>query len=350
MTLAADLRPNDTAEARFLDREQTRFFEDEGYLILPGFFEPSEVAELKAHVDTLWSRRHEAGLVTIDGHVEDDGIRRNRRAYFRDADEETRRQVYKLNDLHLVDRLVQRFAVDRRLVAALGQLLQSPPIVCNTLLFERGSTQNAHFDTFYMPSKTPNKMAATWIAIDPVTDSNGPLFYYPRSHRIEPFRFSSGGLQAIDAEMPQARAHIDRIIREFGLRETRFLPQPGDVLIWHAQLLHGGSPIRDMGATRASLVTHYWTALDFPDPAQRIDVGQGQYMLDKPHQLVASRTARADIAAYLRDLDVTPEQRAAMPPGFDAAAYLLRNLDLFEVRAHPYDHYHRFGRHEGRVW
>ena len=33
---------------------------------------------------------------------------------------------------------------------------------------------------------------------------------------------------------------------------------PGDVLVWHANLLHGGGPILREGATRRSMVAHYF--------------------------------------------------------------------------------------------
>jgi hypothetical protein len=48
------------------------------------------------------------------------------------------------------------------------------------------------------------------------------------------------------------------------LKETEFRGKSGDVFLWHAQLLHGGRPIRDMAKTRSSLVVHYWRAGDLP--------------------------------------------------------------------------------------
>ena len=47
-----------------------------------------------------------------------------------------------------------------------------------------------------------------------------------------------------------------------------FLAKEGDVLIWHADLAHGGSRIRRRGTTRQSLVTHYTPAHDDPPYAR----------------------------------------------------------------------------------
>jgi ectoine hydroxylase-related dioxygenase (phytanoyl-CoA dioxygenase family) len=52
----------------------------------------------------------------------------------------------------------------------------------------------------------------------------------------------------------------------------------GDVLLWHAQLLHAGRPIRDMGKTRSSLVVHYWRKQDLPGGAVRVDPAAGAYL------------------------------------------------------------------------
>jgi phytanoyl-CoA hydroxylase len=43
---------------------------------------------------------------------------------------------------------------------------------------------------------------------------------------------------------------------EKGLQIKKLYVEPGDSLIWHPQLPHGGSPIKDTTATRMSLVMH----------------------------------------------------------------------------------------------
>jgi len=41
-----------------------------------------------------------------------------------------------------------------------------------------------------------------------------------------------------------------------GLEKRHFLAKKGDVLVWHADLVHGGSPGSHL-MTRKSIVTHY---------------------------------------------------------------------------------------------
>lgn len=342
-----DVMPDPAPAA--LTPEQVKFFHDEGYLIWPRFFDLDQVARFKAHIDRLWAARKSSQFV-IDAYEDYASDRQLERQLFAEVDEQARAFPYKLNDTHLTDPVVREFSLDARLLDGLKQLLGSTAVVCNTLLFERGSEQPAHFDTFYMPSPTRNKMAATWIAFDAVTDGNGPLVYYPKSHLIEPYYFTHGKTNAISSEMPGVMRHIDRIVAEYGLEQKKFYPQPGDLLIWHAQLLHGGAPILDMAETRTSLVTHYWTKLDYPDPAQHIALDQERLILVKPHLNVVGKQVRAEVDAFLKGLNTPSEHRAVAPETFDPRGYLLHNLDVFRAGVDPYTHYAVHGRHEGRAW
>ena len=92
-------------------------------------------------------------------------------------------------------------ALDARLARVLGELLDSRPVLINTLSMNYGTQQKYHFDTFYMPPPTTNKMVAAWIALDDVGAENGPLRYVPGSHRIRPYRFSTGKLNVVKGEM-----------------------------------------------------------------------------------------------------------------------------------------------------
>jgi hypothetical protein len=51
---------------------------------------------------------------------------------------------------------------------------------------------------------------------------------------------------------------IEALIAERGLAKRHALLKKGQALVWAANLLHGGEPILRPGATRRSLVTHYY--------------------------------------------------------------------------------------------
>jgi hypothetical protein len=51
---------------------------------------------------------------------------------------------------------------------------------------------------------------------------------------------------------------VAAMIAERGMRKENALLKKGQALVWAANLLHGGEPIRRPGSTRRSLVTHYY--------------------------------------------------------------------------------------------
>ncbi|HZZ20601.1 MAG TPA: phytanoyl-CoA dioxygenase family protein, partial [Opitutaceae bacterium] len=117
-------------------------------------------------------------------------------------------------------------------------------------------------DSLYMTPRTPHRLLAVWIAFEDVHPDAGPLSYFPGSHRIPLYTFNDGTHHAARGEIVDWFDYIDVQLRLRGLRERRFLARKGDVFIWHADLVHGGSPIVDEDRTRGSLVCHYFGESD----------------------------------------------------------------------------------------
>jgi len=246
-----------------LTTEQKNAWEENGYLLLKKFYSAAQVDEINDLVDRLWrERRTLDGSYVIDIFVETE---QERRVYFSDAPKQARKQPYKLNDLFLSQAAIRNMVAGEQLAPVLRELLQDTPMICNSLNFEFGSQQEYHFDTFYMPSPTPNKMIASWIALEDATPQNGPLTYYPGSHKIPAYQFSNGSTVLIDEEHSACNEYVFSEIEKRGLKPEILLANKGDVLIWHSQLFHGGNPILNKKKTRKSLVTHYFTREDFPD-------------------------------------------------------------------------------------
>lgn len=259
-----------------LSNEQRKSWDDNGYLLLENFYSRKHINQVDKVIDDLWLNRQDLNeQYVIDVFV---GTEFERRVQFANAPIEARNHPYKLNDLYLTQAVIRELAIGERLAPILQVLLDDSPLICNSLNFEFGSQQRLHFDTFFMPSPTPNKMIATWVALENATRNNGPLTYYPGSHKIKPYLFSNGSTLRIKEELPQFYDYVYGEIDRLGLKPEILLAKKGDVLIWHSQLFHGGSEILNPKKTRKSLVTHYFTTQDFPD-ADVIKVGDvGAYM------------------------------------------------------------------------
>jgi phytanoyl-CoA hydroxylase len=259
---------------RVLTDEQRAFWDANGFLALRGLMTADEIAAVRAVVDDEW--RREPGN---DHEVDVNSGPFAGRAYkMHEVDPSARGECYKLNNLFARRAEIRRVALSTRLREACAELLEGDPLICNSLNFERGSQQDYHIDTWYMPPPVEGKMVVASIAIDDVDAENGPVAYYAGSHKIPPYRFSDGRLNEIPAERAQCREYLQREIAARGLQEQEFHGKSGDVLIWHAQLLHAGRPIRDMSRTRSSLVVHYWRDRDLPREHVRVDPAAGSYL------------------------------------------------------------------------
>jgi|SRR5579863_1361940 len=263
----------------FLSPEQRQFWNERGFLILKELIPGHLVADVNAEILNTIENRSSVRNVKVDCL---EGALAGRRIPISETPAEVFLGSFKLNDLYLESEIVRQAALNDRLVAILAELLDGDPIVINSLNFMRGSQQPSHFDTWYMPPPVPNKLIVSSICLEDVHCDAGPLFYYPGSHEIPPYRFSHGGIHAVEAEMDACRAYVEHETAGRGLQENVFLGSAGDVFLWHAQLLHGGLPIRDRDRTRKSVVTHYWRMKDLPSESIGV-FERNKYFYKRPH-------------------------------------------------------------------
>lgn len=149
------------------------------------------------------------------------------------------------------------------LKALLEFLLDKKVVPFQTINFIKGSEQKAHSDSIHMTTYPLGYLIAVWIALEDVSIENGPLFYYPGSHKL-PFLLNSDYNEGSTLLTLGKREYADyedalqEIVEEQHFQKETFLAKKGDVLIWHANLVHGGAPILNNALTRKSMVIHYY--------------------------------------------------------------------------------------------
>lgn len=262
-----------------LSAAQRQSWDAHGFLAIRGFFTSKEVDRVLGSLQGLWAERPDD--VTVDDLESGERLRMS------GVSDEALKHAFKVNDVYLKDPAVRAVICSKKVAAIVGALLGDEPVVCNTLNLTFGSQQPDHLDTLYMTPVTEGKLVATWTALEDARPEAGPLRYWPGSHRIEPFRFSSGSLHVLEGEMDGWADYMTSETRRNGLAPERFLARKGDLFVWHAYLLHGGSEILKPGCTRESLVTHFWSKPDcetYPGGVLRpIENGAG-WWLDRPPQ------------------------------------------------------------------
>ncbi len=251
----------------------------EGHAVLPGFYAPQALDAVEAGVQAAWTGR--APRIVVDDLVTG---QRLRLAEVREADRLAHR--FKTNDLYLEDPGVRSLALNARITPLLARLLGQSPVLCNSLSFQQGSAQAEHVDTLYMTPRTPDHLIAIWVALEDVHPDAGPLFFLPGSHRIPPLTFSNGSRHVLPAEMADWSARMAAEVAARGLRRETFLARKGDVFVWSAHLLHGGSPIRNPQRSRRSVVFHYLSEGDCRAAGSELIPQAGGHWLYRAHQPV----------------------------------------------------------------
>jgi ectoine hydroxylase-related dioxygenase (phytanoyl-CoA dioxygenase family) len=134
-----------------------------------------------------------------------------------------------------------------------GDLLDAafgyPAVVYSSLIFVKGTEQDVHRDSPYFATSPEGFFFGVWFALEDIHPDSGPLRYYRGGHRVPADR--SGSVEGYGDS-------VEAACRAQGL-ELAVLPpvQKGDVVLWHPDLPHGGSPIADPDRTRKSMVVHY---------------------------------------------------------------------------------------------
>ncbi|MCE3267222.1 MAG: Phytanoyl-CoA dioxygenase [Solirubrobacterales bacterium] len=158
----------------------------------------------------------------------------------------------RIQDAWTESEAVRSLAVAPKVLSLLETLYGKRPIPFQTLNFLRGSQQQTHSDSFHFHSFPKHYMCGVWVALEDLTENNGPLHYYPESHLLPDYE--AFGPDRGDEFV----SFIGELVEAYGLEREQATLKRGQALVWSANLLHGGDPVTDIGATRKSQVTHYF--------------------------------------------------------------------------------------------
>lgn len=153
---------------------------------------------------------------------------------------------------------VRQLARHPAVLKALEQLFERRPLPFQTLSFPIGTAQLAHSDTIHFNCIPHGYMVGVWVALEDIDEDNGPLIYYPGSHKLPEYSMQDLGLEPGYENYPAYEQAIQDLIRREGLEPEYGRINKGEMLIWHANLLHGGAPQTDLSRSRHSQVTHYY--------------------------------------------------------------------------------------------
>lgn len=208
-------------------------FNDEGYVVVPALFPPEEVETIRAHFMGLHARK-------IGFH--DDGITDEFDPLYRYP-----RMIHP----HRYDRLSRDWLLDPRLRAWTTALLGREPLAAQTMFYFKppgARGQSLHQDQRSLEVR-PGTCLAAWMAVDASDEDNGCMKIVPHSQDLEK-------LCIIDAD--RRKFFSGTTVELADWMELRSLPmQPGDVLFFNGQVIHGSWPNTTADRFRRAMIAHY---------------------------------------------------------------------------------------------
>ncbi|MCY0978337.1 phytanoyl-CoA dioxygenase family protein [Chryseobacterium sp. CY350] len=159
--------------------------------------------------------------------------------------------------------IVKNIGNDKDMLEFLSVLIDGEAKLFQSINFINGSQQKTHSDSIHMTTYPLGGLLGVWIALEDVDENNGALHYIPGSHKLPYFLNSDydneGTFFKIGKKSYLAyEEFLAAKVQQLGLKKEVFRAQKGDLLIWHANILHGGEPHLDKSRTRKSLVYHYF--------------------------------------------------------------------------------------------
>ncbi|EJL68378.1 protein involved in biosynthesis of mitomycin antibiotics/polyketide fumonisin [Chryseobacterium populi] len=159
--------------------------------------------------------------------------------------------------------IIKNIGNDKNLLEFLSVLLDGQAKLFQSINFINGSQQKTHSDSIHMTTYPLGGLLGVWIALEDVDENNGALHYIPGSHKLPYFLNSDydneGDALRIGRKSYKAyEEFLENKVKELGLKKEIFKAVKGDLLVWHANILHGGEPHLDKSRTRKSLVYHFF--------------------------------------------------------------------------------------------
>ncbi len=222
-----------------------------------GEIDPSELSVLKQFVEqgyTILPEKIDDSLIEQINHEIDEAVAQKYSGY-------TYGSSQRLEHLHFKYPGIWRLWFHPMILQFLSKLFRETALPCQTLTYVFGSQQDAHQDTIHLTPFPAGYMCGVWIALEDVQPGSGELVVYPASHRLPRVYLKDIGCQKVrDGDWAEFGEKVvsrwQQMVTENHFEKIVYRPQRGTVLVWHENLMHGGSQREDLSLSRRSIVTH----------------------------------------------------------------------------------------------
>lgn len=217
-------------------QESLRQFNEVGYAVIKDYFTEEQIDAVNKAIDELIERQE---------------------VKFRYNNKKIMFAIHK-------SEVVRKMGYDPQLQKVLNYFVDGEAVLFQSINFvHEGSEQKTHSDTLHMTTYPLGGLLGVWIALEDIAEDNGPVHYYPGSHKLPYFLNSAFDNEGTSLMLGQKKykdyeAMIENKLNDYSLKKKLFTAKKGDILIWHANLLHGGEAHLNKSKTRKSMVLHFF--------------------------------------------------------------------------------------------
>ena len=164
----------------------------------------------------------------------------------------------RIQDAWHINQDVLEVALAPRVLEILQHIYGKTPQPFQTLNFYKGSQQPVHADTIHFNCEPFGAMCGVWVALEDISLDQGPLIYYPGSHKLPEMNYDYFNLEPKKDSYQMYLSEIQKLIKLNDFSREYGILSKGQCLVWSANLLHGGAIQTKRELSRHSQVTHYF--------------------------------------------------------------------------------------------
>lgn len=220
---------------RILSEEQKRQFERDGYLIVKGLFDEVQIREIEDTFEAI-------GNTMVPGYFE---------PYLSGDTVDPLKRYPRVMHPHRFNEIAKKYMLHAPVLSVLEDLYEEPPLAAQSMFYYKppgARGQALHQDNFYLKVEPGNCIAA-WTSIDAADEENGGLMVVPKT-------------QDYDIVCPDYADAKESFTTHYVKppKDQKAIPvvmDPGDVLFFNGNLIHGSYRNKTKDRFRRSFICHY---------------------------------------------------------------------------------------------
>lgn len=218
-----------------LTEEQRQHFDREGYLIVKGLFDASELREIETTFE-------EIGKAPVPGYFEPD---------LSGDSADPLKRFPRVMHPHRFNDTAKKYMLHAPVLAVLEDLYEEPALAAQSMYYYKppgARGQALHQDNFYLKVEPGNCIAA-WTSVDAADEENGSLMVVPKTQDYE---------IACPEDADAKESFTSHYVKP--PKDRKVMPvvmDPGDVLFFNGNLIHGSYRNKTKDRFRRSFICHY---------------------------------------------------------------------------------------------